>query len=65
MNHREMIAQKTVQFSMAEIKELNYCLEHTVSATQQEADQAKEMSHKDVLQDKVDFLKKIKHKLND
>lgn len=64
MSHREMIAQKTVQLTMTEIKELNFQLDQSMQRIRQQLEQAREASEESVLREKAEFIEQIVNKLN-
>ena len=64
MSHHEMIAQKTIQLTMTEIKELNFQLDHSVQEIHEQMEQIQEASEKNLLREKAEFLEQIIAKLN-
>lgn len=64
MSHHEMIAQKTIQLTMTEIKELNFQLDQSVQEIHEQMEQKQEASEKTLLREKAEFLEKIIAKLN-
>lgn len=59
-----MTAQKTIQLTMAEIKELNFQLEKSLQEIQQQIDALGSESEKVVVQEKQAFLERIMAKIN-
>ncbi len=64
MSHHEMIAQKTIQLTMTEIKELNFQLDQSVQELRQQLEHTQEISEQNMLREKAEFLEQIIAKLN-
>ena len=64
MSHQEMSPVKEVHLTIADIKELNFCLQQHVQTNRQQMEETKEVSHQTMLREKVAFLEQIMSKLN-
>lgn len=64
MNHQEMNPIKEVHLTMADIKELNFCLQQHIQNNRQQMEETEEVSQQTMIREKTEFLEQIMHKLN-
>ena len=64
MSHHEMHPVKEVRLTMADIKELNFCLQQCIQDNLQQVEAAEETSQQTLLREKADFLEQLMNKLN-
>ena len=64
MSHHEMDASKEVHLTMADIKELSFCLQQHIDNNRQQMEETEEVSQKTMLREKAEFLEQIVQKLN-
>ena len=64
MSHHEMDASKEVHLTMADIKELSFCLQQHIEQNRQQMEATDEVSEKTMLREKAEFLEQIITKLN-
>ena len=55
---------KEVHLTMADIKELNFCLQQHIQNNHQRMEAAEGVSQQTMLREKTEFLEQIMHKLN-
>ena len=64
MSHQEMSPLKEVHLTMADIKELSFCLQQHIQSNQQQMEETDEVSQQTMIREKTAFLEQLMRKLN-